>query len=598
MSGISGAIQDAKNIVEKVKRTVPQLVVAGSVVVVLLLAVIAAEARAPRRAVASLAGVVTDSSGTPQAGALVELLEPDATLVAREFTNAQGFYRFTLIDPGRYALKAVAAEYLPSLKQNLHISATTVVNMTVHTVYDLMQWAPASRRIRPASDDDWAWTLRSAESRPLLRWQDDGSPLVVSDGSAETSKTAQHRLRMRATATAGTARFAEGGEQISMAAEQRSGNRRAVAMSVAEDPDDSGLVEAMLGFRQELGNGTVGSRSIQTVAAMLSAPEVGVAGQQGLQAISARSWESMQLLESLDAEAGSDEVFARLAEGSQGGSNLVQALPFASLTLHRGSGALEYRLATARPEDGVASEATPEAWLPVFNDQNGQLGIEHGLHQELGWSTSAGPARMLLVVYGDSISNPTLEASGRLTGNGGMGQWMLVDQGSGILRGSGTGYSTTGVLAQLESQLPGGNHVRLSYATGDALVMPAASGPADIVTILRGAHARHAQMYSLALAGTMDGAGTHWRASYRWQPEATVTEVAPFAVDASEPYLNVYIRQPLTGTHEGGDCNVEVLVDMRNLLAQGYQPFLTTDGSRLFFAQAQRTFLGGLAFNF
>ncbi len=580
------------------KRTVPQLVVAGSVLVVLLCAVTASGAHTHRPTVASLAGVVTDASGTPQIGAMVELLGPGATLVAREFTNAQGFYRFTRIDPGRYAVKAVAANYLPSLKQNLHIGAITVVNMTVHTVYDLMQWAPAPRRIRPATDDDWAWTLRSAESRPLLRWQDDGSPLVVSDGSAETSKTGQHRLRMRAAVTAATPRFADGGEQASIVAEQRAGSSRAVAMSVAQDLDDSGLVEAMLGFRQDLGTSGYAPRSIRTVASMLSAPEVGTAGQQGLQAISARSWESMQLLESLDAEVGSDQVFARLANGSQSGSSLIQALPFASVTLHRGSGALEYRLATARPEDNSASEAMPEAWLPVFNDQNGQLGIEHGLHQELGWSTSAGPARMLLVVYGDSIDNPTIEAAGRLTGNGGMGQWMLVDQASGILRGAGSGYSTTGVLAQLESELPGGNHVRLSYATGNALVMPAESGPADIVTILRGSQSRHAQMYSLALAGTMDGTGTHWRASYRWQPEATVTEVAPFAVDASEPYLNVYIRQPLTGTHEGGDCNVEVLVDMRNLLAQGYQPFLTTDGSRLFFAQSQRMFLGGLAFNF
>ncbi len=541
-----------------------------------------------------MVGVVSDASGVPQIGALVELLGSNAMLVARGFTNSRGFYSFGSVEPGRYAVKAVAASYLPSLKQNLHINATTVVNMTVHTVYDLMQWAPAPRRIRPANDDDWAWTLRSAERRPLLRWQGDGSPIVVSDGAAETSKTAQHRMRMMVTAVAGTPRFAGGGEQVSMAAEERNGNRRAVAMSVADDPDESGLVEAMLGFRQELGNANYGSRSMQTVAAMLSAPEVGVAGQQGLQAISARSWETMQLLESRDAEAGSDQVFARLSNGSQ----IVQALPFASLTLHRGSAALEYRLATARPEDGSASEAMPEAWLPVFNDQNGQLGIEHGLHQELGWSTSAGPARMMLMVYGDSIGNPTLEASGRLTGNGGMGQWMLVDQGSDILRGAGAGYSTTGVLAQVESQLPGGNHVRLSYASGDALVMPAASGPADIVTILRGSHARHAQMYSLALSGTMDGTGTRGRASYRWQPEATVTEVAPFAVDASEPYMNVYIRQPLTGTHEGGDCNVEVLVDLRNLLAQGYQPFLTTDGSRLFFAQAQSAFLGGLAFNF
>jgi hypothetical protein len=104
-------------------------------------------------------------------------------------------------------------------------------------------------------------------------------------------------------------------------------------------------------------------------------------------------------------------------------------------------------------------------------------------------------------------------------------------------------------------------------------------------------------MYSLVLSGTADGTGTRWRASYRWQPEATVTQVAPFAIDASEPYLNVYIRQPIRLYREGPG-GLEAQIDLRNLLAEGYQPFLTSDGSQLYFAQAQRSVCGGLAFNF
>ena len=37
---------------------------------------------------------------------------------------------------------------------------------------------------------------------------------------------------------------------------------------------------------------------------------------------------------------------------------------------------------------------------------------------------------------------------------------------------------------------------------------------------------------------------------------------------------------------------------IRNLLAQGYQPYLLSDGSVLVFAQDQRAFSGGLAFSF
>lgn len=551
-----------------------------------------------RHSPASVSGQVRNANGQPQIGALVELMGPDATLVARTFTNSLGYYSMERVAPGRYAVRTVASSYLPALKENLRVRSATIVNVTVRTIYDLMQWAPTPRRIRPASEDDWAWTLRSAEGRPLLRWQDDGTPELVSDGSAETTGAAQHRLRMRLAAGAGRGQFGQSGGQVSMAAEKQMRSGRIAVMSAKTGASDAyadaGWMETMLGFRQEMGAAHMGSRSVNTVAAIMTDPMIGTAGQAGLQEVAIRGWETMQMLQSLDAEAGSDQVFLRMGDGSA----VVQAMPFASVRLHRGVGALEYRLATAVPAQGAANDIEPETWLPQVNDSAGQAAVERGLHQELGWQTTAGPAHMMLVVYGDNIANPTLEAGGRLTGNGGMGQWMMVDQGSAILRGASQGYSTAGVVAQVESSMPDGNHVRLSYASGDAVVMPTATGPMDIVTILHGASARHAQMYSLALSGEVDKTGTHWRASYRWQPEATVTEVAPYAVDAAEPYLNLYLRQPIQGQHDGEDSRIAVLVDVQNLLAQGYQPFVTTDGSRLYFAQAQRAFFGGLQFNF
>ncbi len=558
----------------------------------------AAGARVPASATASVAGLVQNMGGQPQPGAQVELMGPDATLVARAFTNSRGYYHFERVLPGRYTVRAAAASYLPVLKENLRVRSATIVNVTMRTLYDLMQWAPAPRRIRTASDDDWAWTLRSAEGRPLLRWQDDGTPELVVDGGAETSPAAQHRLRMRLAAGAGSGRFAQSGAAVEAAAEDQMPHGRTAVMSARSSApglaDNGGWMETMLGFRQEIGDSRMGSRSLNTVVAMRGDSLVSSAGQSGLQQVAVRGWEKMQLLQSLNAEAGSDQVFLRLGNGSA----LVEAMPFASVELHHGAGSLEYRMATALPEDADASAIEPEVWLPAVNDTNGQAAVEHGLHQELGWQTTAGQTHMMLVVYGDDIANPTLEAGGRLNGNGGMGQWMLMDSGSAVLRGAGQGYATTGVLAQVERNLPGGNHVRLSYASGDALVMPAAPVPMDIVTILHGTVARRAQMYSLALSGAMDRTGTHWRASYRWQPEATVTEVAPYAVDAAEPYLNLYLRQPLQGLHDGASGRVAVLVDVQNLLAQGYQPFVTLDGSRLFFAQAQRAFFAGLQFNF
>ena len=495
---------------------------------------------------ASVAGVVRDASGTPQIGIVVELLRADSTQAARVFSDGKGNYSIPSVLPGQYALKAMGGSFIPTLKQNLRVRANTIVNLTLSSLYDLMQFTPLPQRARAHSEDDWAWTLRSAESRPLLRWQADGSPILVWDGSAETSTESQrHSLskrKMRVLASAGTRRFGASAQQVSMTVEQKTSARRNVVMSADAAPGNSGVVDAMVGFRQQMADSGLGSSSVQTLAAMMTDPEAGAGSQQGLETASLRTWESLELLGALDAEAGSDQVLARVGDGT---ARVFAALPFGSLTLHHGESSLEYRLASARAADSEASESMPGAWLPILSERNGELVLEHGLHQELGWSTSAGPAEMQVVIYGDSIENPMVEASGRLSSSENAGQWMLVDGTSGLLRAAGPNYSTGGMLASVESRLPGHNRVKLSYASGDALVMQASAKPEDVGAILQGVHAHRAQMYSVVLSGTVESTGTRWRASYRWQPESTVTEVAPFALDASEPYMNVYIQQPI-----------------------------------------------------
>lgn len=103
-------------------------------------------------------------------------------------------------------------------------------------------------------------------------------------------------------------------------------------------------------------------------------------------------------------------------------------------------------------------------------------------------------------------------------------------------------------------------------------------------------------MYSAAVRGKLPRAGTDWRASYRWQDARTVTPVDAFSDTAQDPYLSLFLRQPIRlGRLPNG---VEALVDVRNLLAEGYRPFLSRDGSTLYFAQAARCVEGGLSFSF
>jgi hypothetical protein len=536
----------------------------------------------------SVSGLVRDTSGVPQIGAVVQLLGPDMSLLASVYTDSSGHFKISSLHPGRYSLKAMGTSFLPSLRENVHIRSNTVVNLTLNSLYEVMQWLPATPRAGNAPKDDWAWTLRSAANRPLLRWLEDGPLVVVSDGPGTTP-----RLKARLMATGQEGTFGESGERFSAAVEQTPSNSRELIARVDFAPGTNAAMESMLGFRQDLG--FVGS--VQSVAAVTIHPEVDDYGSQGLNEAAIRTWESLHLGDEIEAEAGSTQVFARFSRNSA--NTVAAALPFAMVGWRDGDSAIRYRMATVLPGPQGAGDTEAQAWLPAVSARNGELALERGLHQEIEWERRTNTSGMAVLIYTDHIDNPVIEALSDGPADDAVLSAALFDGSSGLLRTAGPEFSTTGMLATVERRLPGGNHVRLSYANGNALVLSAvpSSSPLPLAQVLASARPRHAQTYALSLSGILDGTGTRWRASYRWQPEDTITQIAPFALDASEPYLNLSIRQPIRLFRDGSG-GLEALVDVRNLLAEGYRPYLLSDGSLLIFAQDQRSIRAGLAFTF
>ena len=536
---------------------------------------------------ASVNGVVRDSAGVPQIGTAVQLLRPDMTVVASAYTNHKGHFSFPVVSPGRYAVKAVGTLYLPALRENVRVRANTVVNLTLNTLYEVMQWLPAEPRSADSQKDDWAWTLRSPANRPLLRWLEDGPLIVVSEGP-----NVRPKLKARLTAMGQEGTFGEDGERISFEVQNTPSNSRELLASVDFAPGSDARMESMLGFRQELGF----AGSVQTLAAVSIHPEMEGAGAEGLDEATMRTWQQMNLGDEFDVEAGAEQVVARFAQGTP--NTVLAALPFLSVGWHTGESAVRYRMATAVPGTQQEGSTLPAAYLPAIAMRNGNIALEHGLHQEIGWERNTDSSGISLLVYNETLSNPIIEA---MTGGEAPSREMLqnglYDRAGGMLRAAAGGYSSTGVVAAVERHTAHGNSIRLSYANGDALVMTASQRSTPLSQLVASAHPRRTQMYSISLSGTLDGTGTRWRASYRWQPEDTVTRVAPYAADASEPYLNLHLRQPVS-FHREGVRGLDAMFDMRNMLAQGDRPFLLTDGSLLVFAQDQRSVSAGLAFTF
>lgn len=532
----------------------------------------------------SVSGVVRNSSGEPQIGAVVQLLQPDLTILSAVYTDSKGRFTFAQVMPGRYAIKAMATSFLPSLREGVRIRRGTVVNLTLNTLYEVMQWLPAQPKAADAQKDDWAWTLRSAANRPLLRWLEDGPLVVVTDGSGHQPKL---KARLMATGQEGT--FGESGERITASMQDTPTDSRELLARVDFAPGTDGGMESMLGFRQDLGF----AGSVQTLAAVAVHPEVVASGGQGVDEAAVRSWETMRLGDSLGAEVGATQVIAGFSTNAR--EALVDTFPYANLSWTEGNSTLRYRMSTLAVSTVTADAAQPVYWLPALVERNGILTAEQGLHQEIGWQRQTDASGMSVVFFNDSVKNPVLEAA---TGAGaGIAPNVLYDQTSGLIHLAGPDYSGAGMAASVERRLPGGNRVRFSYANGSALVMPTFLHGASLAQLLGATHPRHVQTYALSLSGTLDGTGTRWSATYRWQPADTVTPVTPFAEDGFEPYFALHLRQPVHRSAEGAG-GVDALLNVSNLLAEGYRPFVLPDGSTLVFAQGQRAIGAGLVFTF
>jgi hypothetical protein len=527
----------------------------------------------------SVSGVVRDSAGVPQMGAAVELLRSDLTVVAAVYTNSKGTYIFSKVLPGRYAVKAMGTSFLPSLRENVKVRSDSVVNLTLNTLYEVMQWLPVEPKAANANKDDWEWTLRSAANRPLLRWLEDGPLVVVSDRPGAKPKL---KARLMATGQEGT--FGESGERFSASVEDTPSSSRELLAKVDFAPNTNQGMESMLGFRQDLGI----AGAVESLAAISIHPVVEGPDGAGLDEAMMRSAETMNLGDEFEIEAGTQQVLARLTQNSP--NTVIQALPFATVAWNGSNSKVSYRMASAMPVAGH-DESQAGYFLPRLGMRDGQLTLEHGLHQEISWERRATASGVSFAIYSDHILNPVIEASGSASSRDGV----LRDSRSGLMRGAGQDFSSAGIVATLDHKMAGGNRVQLAYANGNAMVMPAVVHPTGLNQMFAAARPRRAQMYAISLSGTIEGTGTRWRASYRWQPSDTVTAIAPYSIGAIEPYLNLHLRQPIVN-HSGG-VNVEALLNVSNLLAEGYRPYITNSGT-VVFAQDQRSIGAGVAFTF
>src|SRR6201996_4375266 len=249
----------------------------------------------------TVSGVVRDSRGIPQMGAVVELLASDATVVGRVYTNVRGAFIFDHIFPGTYQIKATGDSFLPTLREDLRISSRSkvIVNLTLSTLFEAIQWLPAQPKSPDEPTDDWKWTLRSSSNRPLLRLLQDG-PLVVLSGDDHGSAP---QLAARVAVSNSPHEFGQAGLHHAFAIERSSAVGGHLILRANLSPHPTASSEYTAGYELALGP----ERQIYNAVTVqqMSAVE-GAAGGGGLYAMRLRSAEAVNLGPNASLEVGNE----------------------------------------------------------------------------------------------------------------------------------------------------------------------------------------------------------------------------------------------------------------------------------------------------
>jgi hypothetical protein len=272
--------------------------------------------------------------------------------------------------------------------------------------------------------------------------------------------------------------------------------------------------------------------------------------------------------------------------------------PYGSVDLHVSPNTvIGYSYATSLPSrrgegfdsSGDSGESDPRISLTNFSPK-----IERAHHQELNVSRRIGKNNMQIALFSDRVENTVLLGTGEVSAAGGN---LLPDISSGTFSYSGDTLDARGLRAVLERKLYSDLTATLDFAYGGVLDLAKPDVPIQDARLWITTQRR--QALAAKLSGKVNCTHTRWIASYRWVNGPALTPVDLFNASPgqSDPFLNLFIRQPIP-TMGFLPAHMEALVDLRNLLAQGYVPVMGQDGQTVYFVQSARSVRGGVTINF
>jgi carboxypeptidase family protein len=548
--------------------------------------------------VGMVSGYVTNSAGTPQMGAVVEIFTSAATVGTTVFTDSKGYYEAAHLLPGKYQIKVSAVSFLPSLQQNIKINAGAhvLVNLTLSTLADAIKLP--SRRTGESDPDDWPWTLRSAANRPVLRVLEkdrnaDGSLVVVSKAQSP-EKTDDGALKGRVALIAGgqAEGFGSAGEVTTAFALEKSlfsaGTLSLNGNIGSSAGDPAGVIRAS--YAHNFGDF---SRPALTITYRHFATPGAAVENSPYAALEMNTSDSMSLAGLVDLQYGADLQTIEFAR------RVAALRPYGSVQVHISPDmVVQYRYATSEPDSrAVKGFDTAPADLsesgPRMAMSNGVPEVERARHQEVSVSRRFGKNSVQVACYVDHVRDLVLTGAGDPTA---YSDDVLPDVYSGTFSYAyGGSLNSTGTRLVVERKVSEELSITVDYSTGDAVT---AESAATWQTLQQSLSTSRQHSVGTKVAGYIPVAGTRWIASYKWTSGNALSTVDAFNASPgqTDPYLSIFLRQPIPSGLI--PAKMDALLDLRNLLAQGYMPVVGQDGRTVYLVQSARALRGGVSFTF
>lgn len=563
----------------------------------------------------SIVGLVSDSSGVPQMGATVLLVNRYEKIVQRALTNEKGAFGFESLVPDLYSVRVTLASFVPAVKRNIAVqpgvrSFLSISLASIFSSIELVHSAPGQAAIM---SEDWKWVLRSSLStRPILRFTPGFDPAPESRQSRQTVFS-QTRGLVRISASDLSPLSAAAGEPDL-------GTAFAVATSVfgssqLEVSGNFGYAAAAgipaAGFRTsftpEIG-GQAGPEVRLTMRQVFLPQRTGLAfvgrqasGHPGLRSLSFGIAERKKLTDNLDLDYGATLESVSFLD------RLNYFSPFARLSYNAGkAGALDVGFSSGAPPVEVLARNRDGEFqggfaalsaFPRVSRRGGSVRILREQNIEIAYRRAVGKTVFTVGGYHERMSNAalTLNHATGLYSN----EELLPDLFSDAANFNIGDFRRLGYAAQVSQSLS--DHLSASLAVGSTNVVTTSSrqlataDPEELRSFLQRGRRYWA---SAKITAATPRTGTKLSSSYQWTDYAAVLPGHRYLTEnfGSDPGLNFQFRQPIGGVPGVG--RIEATAELRNVLAQGYLTLTTPGGRRIVVVQAPRSVRGGFSLIF